>query len=118
MTVSGCYLLEALSEKGPLAMRELAEHLFLKISTVTRLVDGLVKKRLVRRKRDPVDRRIVRVEMTEAGLRVHGKITEDLLSREEELLASLSEDVRGGVVDALSMLLKKVAPSGRTSCEC
>ena len=98
-------------------MRELSGHLCLKISTVTRLVDGLVKKRLVSRKKDPVDKRIVRVDMTEAGLKVHEKITEDLLVKEEELLASLSEDSREGVVKAIAMLLQGIAPAGRSSCE-
>jgi DNA-binding MarR family transcriptional regulator len=119
ITVSGCYLLQVLNEKGPLSMQELATHLFLKISTVTRLVDGMAAKRLVRRRRDDRDKRVVRVELTEGGLRVLRKITEDLLSQEEELLASLSEDVREGVVDAISMLLQRIAPSGRSpSCEC
>lgn len=117
ITVSGCYLLQILNEKGPVSMQELATHLFLKISTVTRLVDGMVQKRLVRRRRDEKDKRVVRVELTEGGLRVLQKITEDLLSQEEELLASLSEDVREGVVDAISTLLQKIAPSGRPSCE-
>jgi DNA-binding MarR family transcriptional regulator len=100
-------------------MQELATHLFLKISTVTRLVDGMAKKKLVRRRRDEKDKRVVRVELTEGGHRVLQKITDDLLSQEEELLASLSEDVREGVVDAVSMLLQRIAPSGRgTSCEC
>jgi DNA-binding MarR family transcriptional regulator len=118
ITVSGCYLLQALSEKGPLSMQELATQLFLKISTVTRLVDGLVKKKLVRRRRAAEDKRVVRVELTEAGLRVHQKVTEDLLSREQELLASLNEDVREGVVDAIAMLLQRIAPEGRSSCKC
>jgi DNA-binding MarR family transcriptional regulator len=117
VTVSQCYLLQALSEKGPLSMQDLATHLCLKISTVTRLVDGLVKKKLVSRKKDPVDKRVVRVDMTEAGQRVHHKITEDLLAKEEELLASLSEETREGVVEAISMLLQRIAPTGRSSCD-
>jgi DNA-binding MarR family transcriptional regulator len=118
ITVSGCYLLQVLNEKGPLSMQELATHLFLKISTVTRLVDGMAKKKLVRRRRDEKDRRVVRVELTDGGFRVLQKITEDLLSQEEELLASLSEGVREGVVDAISMLLQRIAPAGRrASCE-
>ena len=60
ITVSQCYLLDALATRGPLSMQELADHLRLKISTVTRLVDGLVKKKLVRRQKDSGDRRIVR----------------------------------------------------------
>ena len=119
ITVSGCYLLQVLNDKGPRSMQELATHLFLKISTVTRLVDGMAQKKLVRRQRDEKDKRVVRVELTEGGDRVLQKISEDLLSQEEALLASLSEDVREGVVDAIAMLLPRIAPSGRPkSCPC
>lgn len=114
ITVSQCYLLHTLDDKGPLAMQDLASRLCLKISTVTRLVDALVKKRLVSRRKNAQDKRVVRVELTDAGRRVHEKITEDLLAREEELLASLSDDVRDGVVEAISMLLHHMAPESRS----
>jgi DNA-binding MarR family transcriptional regulator len=117
ITVSGCYLLQILHDSGPLSMQELASKLFLKISTVTRLVDGLSKKKWVRRRRDTADKRVVRVELTDAGLRIHQKVTEDLLTREQELLASLNEDLREGVVDAIAMLLQRIAPEVRSSCK-
>ncbi len=116
ITVSQCYFLETLAEKGALSMQELAQQLCVKISTVTRAADGLVKKRLVRRKKNAEDKRVVRVEMTEAGQKVHQKLTEDLLAREEQLLMSLSGDVREQVVDAITTLLHGIAPSGRGSC--
>ena len=115
VTISQCHLLETLSESGPLSMQELASRLCLQISTVTRLVDGMVRKRLVKRKKDARDRRVVRVELTDGGRRAYKKIAADLLSREEEILAPLSIDVRRGVVDAVNLLLQSVAPPGRSS---
>jgi DNA-binding MarR family transcriptional regulator len=91
-------------------MQELADRLCLRISTVTRAVDGLVKKRRARRRKDTDDKRVVRVEMTEPGRKIHRKIYEDFLSREEELLTSLGEDVREQVVDASKTLLHGIAP--------
>jgi MarR family transcriptional regulator, 2-MHQ and catechol-resistance regulon repressor len=116
ITVSQCYLLDGLSAHGPLSMQELARHLCLKISTVTRLVDGLVKKSLVRRQKDAEDRRIVRVELTETGRKTHEKITEDLLVRQEEVLLSMPEAVREEVVRAICTLVQKTSPSGRSCC--
>lgn len=116
ITVSQCYLLDALSTHGPLSMQDLAAHLCLKISTVTRLVDGLARKNLVRRQKDANDRRIVRAELTETGARTHEKITEDLLVRQEEILLSMPEDVREEVVRAICTLVQKVRPSGRSCC--
>ena len=116
VTVSQCYLLDILAGRGPGSMRELASHLCLEVSTVTRLVDGLVKRRLVRRQRDVEDKRVVRVELTEAGQKLHGKITEDLLAKEEELLRSLPEELRQGVVQAVVTLLHRVSPDKAGCC--
>jgi len=116
ITVSQCYLLDALSTRGPLSMQELASHLCLKISTVTRLVDGLVKKSLVRRQKDSEDRRVVRAELTETGRKTHDKITEDLLARQEKILLSMPEGVREEVVRAICTLVQKVSPTGGSCC--
>lgn len=116
ITVSQCYLLDALSLHGPLSMQGLASHLCLKISTVTRLVDGLVKKNHVRRQKDSEDRRIVRAVLTETGRKTHEKITEDLLVRQEEILLSMPEQVREEVVRAICTLVQKVSPGGRSCC--
>ena len=116
ITVSQCYLLDTLSTHGPLSMQEAARHLCLKISTVTRLVDGLVKKNLVRRQKDSEDRRIVRAELTETGRKTHEKITGDLLVRQEEILLSMPEEVREEVVRAICTLVQKASPGGRSCC--
>jgi DNA-binding MarR family transcriptional regulator len=116
ITVSQCYLLDALANKGPLSMQELATHLCLKISTVTRLVDGLVKRKLVRRRKDVEDRRIVRAELTDSGRKTEDKITEDLLARQEAILLSMPEEVREEVVRAICTLVRKASPTGAECC--
>ena len=116
VTVSQCYLLDALATRGPLSMQELASHLCLKISTVTRLVDGLVKKKLVRRQKDSEDRRVVRAELTEAGQKTQEKITDDLLATQEQILLSMPENVREEVVRAICTLVKKVSPGSGECC--
>jgi DNA-binding MarR family transcriptional regulator len=46
---------------------EIGERLVARSPDVTRLIDRLEKRKLVRRRRDPVDRRAVRVHITDAG---------------------------------------------------
>jgi DNA-binding MarR family transcriptional regulator len=113
VTVSQCYLLETLGEQGPLSMQALSSHLGLAVSSVTRAVAGLVRKKLVQRRRDPADLRVVQVELSESGRRVLGKIREDLLQREEELLEALPPELRENVVSAVVALLERVSPQGR-----
>ncbi len=52
----------------PLALGELADRLSCVRSNVTQLVDRLEADGLVRRVSDPVDRRSIRAELTEAGV--------------------------------------------------
>ncbi|MBW1942792.1 MAG: MarR family transcriptional regulator [Deltaproteobacteria bacterium] len=57
----------ALDENGPLPPSQIARHIMVNSSTVTGIIDRLEKKGLVERKRISYDRRIITIELTEAG---------------------------------------------------
>jgi DNA-binding MarR family transcriptional regulator len=59
-------ILRGAGEEG-LWAGEIGERLITRSPDVTRLIDRLEKRRLVRRRRDPNDRRAVRIQITEAG---------------------------------------------------
>ncbi len=56
-----------LYENGPLPPSQIARHIMVKSSTVTGIIDRLEHKRLVRRVRNSPDRRVITIELTEAG---------------------------------------------------
>ncbi|HEY5090568.1 MAG TPA: MarR family transcriptional regulator [Polyangia bacterium] len=60
-------VLEALLHKGPLSQRELGRKVLTSAGNMTDVIDKLERRSLVRRGRQPGDRRAVRVELTEAG---------------------------------------------------
>jgi len=66
-TTSQCRVVLELADAGSLPMRELVERLQLESSTVTRIVDNLVRDGLLRRAREQRDRRLVLVQLTERG---------------------------------------------------
>ena len=57
----------ALYENGPLPPSQIAKHMMVKSSTVTGVVDRLEQKGLVTRVRNSPDRRMITIELTEAG---------------------------------------------------
>ncbi|MBV9265473.1 MAG: MarR family transcriptional regulator, partial [Acidobacteriaceae bacterium] len=59
-----------LAHRGALNMSDFAEALDLPVSTATHIVDRLVKKSLVIRRRSESDRRVVEVELSQAGNRL------------------------------------------------
>ena len=67
LTESQFGVLEALLHVGPLHHGELAEKILRTNGNVTLVVDQLEKRGLVRRERGSVDRRFIRVHLTEPG---------------------------------------------------
>ncbi|MEA1948698.1 MAG: MarR family transcriptional regulator [Thermodesulfobacteriota bacterium] len=56
-----------LYEYGPLPPSKIANHMMVKSSTVTGVVDRLEKKGLAERMRNSPDRRVITIQLTEAG---------------------------------------------------
>jgi DNA-binding MarR family transcriptional regulator len=56
-----------LHENGPLSPSQIAKHIMVNSSTVTGIIDRLEKKDFVKRLRISPDRRVITIELTEAG---------------------------------------------------
>ena len=88
-------VLQHLAMTGPLTVGEAALHLDRAQSVVSEIVDGLARKDLPERERDPGDRRRTLVWLTPAGQRA--------LQRDGEVLG----------LDALAAALARMAPADR-----
>lgn len=67
LTISQFGVLEALLHLGPMCQKELAKKILKSGGNLTLVIDNLEKRSLVRRDRDPHDRRILMVTLTESG---------------------------------------------------
>jgi DNA-binding MarR family transcriptional regulator len=72
-------------------VRTLAAGLGISASAASQQVDKLVARGLVRRTEDPVDRRHVRLELTESGAEAAGEISRASRSHAEAVLSVLTE---------------------------
>lgn len=91
-------------EPGP-TLRALADHLRVAAPTASGLVDRLVRQGYLRREDDPCDRRVVRHQLTDEGLRI---ITE--LQREgRALLHAILSRLDDGDLDALIGALQQLS---------
>ena len=70
LTTGQLGVLEALLHLGPLPPSEIGRKLLRSGGNVTTVVDNLERRRLVRRRRDGQDRRVVTVELTAGGRRL------------------------------------------------
>ncbi len=78
----------------PITMGDLSRTLGVPFSTATRTVDWLVENGYVQRLADPEDRRVVRVELTEAGKELYRAMNHVLLESAEQFLHNFSLEER------------------------
>ncbi|HAM01484.1 MAG TPA: MarR family transcriptional regulator [Acidimicrobiaceae bacterium] len=98
--------LVVLAYSGAHRLADLAATLAVSPSTATRMCDRLVRKGLITRNRDTVDRREVNLEVTEDGRRlVHGVM--DRRRREvRAILRSIPQDARVQLATSLEVLAR------------
>lgn len=108
ISVSQCHTLEAAVEQGLPTMGELAAQLFVSMSTMTRIVDGLERQGLVERRLDERDRRAWRVVPTAAGRALADRIRGELAAGAAEVLARIEEGNRDSIIFAVEELARAV----------
>lgn len=97
-------VLSALSEEGVVSQTVLASRVHVEGATITHHVDRLEELGLVRRRTDPADRRVRRIEPTPAGRRLHKRLLAETRKLEAAMLDGLGEDER----DQLGRLLDRI----------
>ncbi len=102
--LSHFYILTTLYRKKVLSSGNLAKSLDVRNSTITSLVDRLVKLSLVKRRRCERDRRVVLVELTDKGK----KLTEKLLTLRKERLKEIVKELPEEKVKEIYESIKRV----------
>lgn len=106
ISVTQCYALEVLVERGPSRSQALAEALMLDKSTTTRVVDALVRKGYVERLPDPEDARAVSLRVTTDGRRLYEQINSELVEQQIELLRDLDPEARAAATQVIQRLAR------------
>jgi MarR family transcriptional regulator, 2-MHQ and catechol-resistance regulon repressor len=108
LTTGQLGVMEALMHLGPLSQRELGRKLLRSGGNVTTVIDNLERRKLVARKRNREDRRVVTVDLTSVGRRLIEKVfpvharavaqaMEALTAAEQEELGRLCRKLGRGV---------------------
>lgn len=101
LSILGFDVLALLEMREPLTMSELADELGLGLSNATGVINRMEERGLVGRRDDPTDRRLVRVELTDAGRRLIGEIEAARRDRMTQLFAALGDAQRERVLHAV-----------------
>ncbi len=92
LTLARARTLFALSRRGSLTQKELAEELEIETPTLVRLLDAMEKQNLIERRSDEKDRRAKRIQMTPAGLRTFEDVDAQAKAMRAEIAVDISTD--------------------------
>lgn len=106
ISVTQCHALEVLVAQGPMRSQALAEALRLEKSTVTRVVDALVRKGYVERLAAPDDARALALRATPSGRALFKRIHDELVAQQMALLRDLGPELRAGAADIVRRLAR------------
>ena len=95
------------TETEELSVKALSESMGVSLPTMSRAIDGLFERGFVNRREDPVDRRVRRVRLTDAGRAVPRALNEARLSALQELLGSLGDEEAAALQYALGLILER-----------
>lgn len=84
--------LQWLFEEGDMTIGELSNRMYLAFSTTTDLIDRMEKNELVRRVKDPHDRRVVRIHLLEKGRVLIGEVIRKRQAYLQGVLSHFSPD--------------------------
>ena len=96
----------ALHEKGSLPPSQIARQIMVKSSTVTGVIDRLEVKGLVKRTRNSHDRRVITIELTEAGKHLAQNAPPPIQQKIVDGLERLQSDQLDQIVHYLGLLTR------------
>lgn len=93
-----------LGQEEPMSQSELAEKMGIKGSTVTRLIDRLEREGYVVRQKEPDDRRVTMIVLTDKG----SQFREELLPEGEEMSQIFARDIPPEDIEVFKRVLDKM----------
>lgn len=96
--------LALLAATGPLTLNQLARLAGFDKGQMSRVISGLVDRRLVSRKDSPSGGRAISLDLTKKGLQLHKRIMKAAAERNEAFLSCLSDDEKITLDSALTKL--------------
>lgn len=96
--------LVVLKDRPGITMGELCERLYLACSTATDLIDRMEKNGYLERNRDPDDRRVIRLSITEKGQ----NIIDQVINARRRYVDSILKQLTQKEIDQLAQALEKL----------
>lgn len=108
LSMSQVFALHELDQGTPLSQQDLAERLRLEKSSVSRMAAELERQGLLVRERDPGNRRLYRLRLTERGVALHRSMATMFHEQYVRWVAAMTAREREALVTGLSALVRVI----------
>jgi len=115
-TPTQCYVLLELKKRGDLTMNRLSEVMNLNTSTMTRIINNLVRDGFVERKKGEEDRRIVFVGLSDKGIETSVKLEDSITNYYRKIIENLPKGRVEEVLSSVSLLLDAFDKANPNCC--
>lgn len=115
-TTTQCYALIEIFRSGNISMKELSDRMNLNSSTMTRILDNLVRDEYIERKKSPEDRRYVMVALTEKGLTSAGVLNQSVTAYYKKIIENIPEGKLDDVLSTTDVLIRAFEKSNPNCC--
>ncbi|WP_196594025.1 MarR family winged helix-turn-helix transcriptional regulator [Pectinatus sottacetonis] len=109
LTNSQCYILLELRKFKILPIKELSQHLHLDISTITRVMNNLVRDKFIIKKRSSYDRRSIEASLTAKGLSTANILKKDIDDYYRKVIEQLPPGHVREVMSSFELLVEALA---------
>lgn len=122
LTFSQIKSLNLLAQQDPMTLKAISDEIGLSLPAISRGVDSLVKRGLVKRAEDPTDRRAKRVSLTAKGRSTFEGLLELRLAGIRAFVDGLEPAERDAIAEGLAPLMERpeigaLAPRRQTPCQ-
>lgn len=108
LSMSQVFALHELDTDAPLSQRDLGARLRLEKSTVSRMVAEMERKGLLTRERDPANRRVYRLRLTDEGRAAHTRIAAELHGHYARWISAMTDAERNALLAGLPALVRAI----------
>jgi DNA-binding MarR family transcriptional regulator len=108
VSMSQAFALHELDTRTPISQRDLAERLRLEKSTVSRMAADLERKGLLVRERDPDNRRLYRLRLTDKGRELHARMAGVFHAQYSRWIAAMTSAEREALLTGLPALVHAI----------
>lgn len=115
-TSSQCYAMLEILKIGSLTMNELSEKMNLDSSTMTRVIDKLVRDGIINRDRDESDRRVVIVSLSDIGIKAAKELSHSVNEYYKKIIKNIPDGEVLDILSCVSKLLKAFEKANPNCC--